>query len=125
MLENICDRQGRKSDIAKKMNCYKVFLETGSNRESTLIFYRNNGFAIDEKHLSEELSCDGFEFIIEFHMYESGYVDAEEQKRLLKKLNLCILVVHCDKMVGEYISIGGAENIAEAIWTGRICPRCR
>lgn len=38
------------SEIAKKMNCYKVFLETGSNKESTLNFYRNNGFVIDEKH---------------------------------------------------------------------------
>ena len=38
------------SDIAKKMNCYKVFLETGSNKESTLNFYRRNGFVIDEKH---------------------------------------------------------------------------
>ncbi len=38
------------SEIAKKMNCYKVFLETGSNRESTLNFYRNNGFEIDAKH---------------------------------------------------------------------------
>ena len=40
----------RASEIAKDRNCYKVFLETGSNRESTLNFYRNNGFAIDEKH---------------------------------------------------------------------------
>lgn len=38
------------SEIAKAHNCYKVFLETGSNKESTLNFYRNNGFAIDEKH---------------------------------------------------------------------------
>jgi len=38
------------SEIAKERRCYKVFLETGSNRESTLNFYRNNGFAIDEKH---------------------------------------------------------------------------
>lgn len=38
------------SEIAKRMNCYKVFLETGSNRESTLNFYRNNGFEIDAKH---------------------------------------------------------------------------
>ncbi len=38
------------SEIAKEHNCYKVFLETGSNKESTLNFYRNNGFAIDEKH---------------------------------------------------------------------------
>lgn len=38
------------SEIAKEYKCYKVFLETGSNKESTLNFYRNNGFAIDEKH---------------------------------------------------------------------------
>lgn len=37
-------------EIAKEYRCYKVFLETGSNKESTLNFYRNNGFAIDEKH---------------------------------------------------------------------------
>ena len=66
------------------------------------------------KRLSTELTCDGFEFIIEFHMYEAGYEDVEEQKRLLKELNLCIPVVHCDKMVGEYISIGGEEKTAEA-----------
>ena len=40
----------RASEIARDRGCYKVFLETGSNRESTLNFYRNNGFAIDEKH---------------------------------------------------------------------------
>ena len=38
------------AEIAKERNCYKLFLETGSNRESTLNFYRLNGFAIDEKH---------------------------------------------------------------------------
>lgn len=38
------------SEIAKEKRCYKVFLETGSNKESTLNFYRKNGFAIDEKH---------------------------------------------------------------------------
>ncbi|MCH5183206.1 MAG: GNAT family N-acetyltransferase [Oscillospiraceae bacterium] len=36
--------------IAKRFHCYKVFLETGSNKESTLRFYRNNGFEIDAKH---------------------------------------------------------------------------
>ena len=40
----------RASEIAKDKNCYKVFLETGSNKESTLNFYRNNGFEIDAKH---------------------------------------------------------------------------
>lgn len=38
------------SEIAKKHRCYKVFLETGSNKESTLNFYRKNGFEIDKKH---------------------------------------------------------------------------
>ena len=38
------------SEIARERRCYKIFLETGSNKESTLNFYRNNGFAIDEKH---------------------------------------------------------------------------
>ena len=40
----------RATEIAKEFNCYKVFLETGSNKESTLNFYRKNGFAIDAKH---------------------------------------------------------------------------
>ena len=38
------------SEIAKECRCYKAFLETGSNKESTLNFYRNNGFEIDKKH---------------------------------------------------------------------------
>lgn len=40
----------RATEIAREKNCYKLFLETGSNKESTLNFYRKNGFAIDEKH---------------------------------------------------------------------------
>ena len=38
------------SEIAKERGCYKAFLETGSNKESTLNFYRKNGFEIDKKH---------------------------------------------------------------------------
>ena len=38
------------TEIAKEFNCYKVFLETGSNKESTLNFYRNKGFVLDAKH---------------------------------------------------------------------------
>lgn len=40
----------RASEIAREHRCYKVSLETGSNKESTLNFYRNNGFVIDAKH---------------------------------------------------------------------------
>ena len=38
------------TEIAKEHGCYKLFLETGSNKESTLNFYRKNGFIIDSKH---------------------------------------------------------------------------
>lgn len=38
------------TEIANEHRCYKISLETGSNKESTLNFYRNNGFVIDEKH---------------------------------------------------------------------------
>ena len=37
-------------NFAQNHNYYKAFLETGSNREGTLNFYRKNGFVIDEKH---------------------------------------------------------------------------
>ncbi|MBE6930579.1 MAG: GNAT family N-acetyltransferase [Ruminococcaceae bacterium] len=40
----------RATEIAKEHRCYKISLETGSNRESTLNFYRKNGFSVDEKH---------------------------------------------------------------------------
>ena len=36
--------------IAQDKNCYKIFLEPGSNRESTLNFYKENGFEMDTKH---------------------------------------------------------------------------
>lgn len=37
------------TEIAKKENCYKIMLMTGSKKESTLNFYRQNGFSLDEK----------------------------------------------------------------------------
>ncbi|MHB1483342.1 MAG: GNAT family N-acetyltransferase [Saccharofermentanales bacterium] len=37
------------SEIAKEFNCYKIMLMTGSKKESTLNFYKNNGFSVDEK----------------------------------------------------------------------------
>jgi len=37
------------SNIAKRENCYKIMLMTGSKRESTLNFYRENGFSVGEK----------------------------------------------------------------------------
>lgn len=38
------------TELAKEKGCYKMSLETGSNKESTLNFYRKNGFEIDKKH---------------------------------------------------------------------------
>ncbi len=38
------------TQIAIQHNCYKMSLETGSNKESTLNFYRKNGFVVDAKH---------------------------------------------------------------------------
>ena len=38
------------TEIAKERGCYKLFLETGSNKESTLGFYKHNGFELDQKH---------------------------------------------------------------------------
>ena len=37
------------TEISKRHNCYKLFLETGSKNENTINFYRNNGFELDLK----------------------------------------------------------------------------
>jgi len=37
------------TNIAKQENCYKIMLMTGSKKESTLNFYKKNGFNIGEK----------------------------------------------------------------------------
>ena len=62
IIENVvthsaCRRKGyasalldKATEIANDLKCYKISLETGSNRESTLNFYRKNGFEIDKKH---------------------------------------------------------------------------
>ncbi len=37
------------SNIAKTEKCYKIMLMTGSKKESTLNFYKQNGFSVGEK----------------------------------------------------------------------------
>jgi GNAT superfamily N-acetyltransferase len=37
------------SDIARKEKCYKIMLMTGSKKESTLNFYKKNGFNMNDK----------------------------------------------------------------------------
>ena len=36
-------------ETAREHNCYKIMLMTGSKKESTLNFYKNNGFDMNEK----------------------------------------------------------------------------
>ena len=62
------------------------------------------------EELAGKLSCDGFEFM----MYDSWYGEQDEIVRFLRKLGLHIPVMHCEKRIGETISIGGAEGSAEA-----------
>lgn len=60
--------------------------------------------------LSKQLTCDGFEFM----MYSSWYEKVEEIKAFLQALKLYIPVFHCEKSIGEYISKGSGEELAEA-----------
>ncbi len=60
--------------------------------------------------LSKQLTCDGFEFM----MYSSWYEKVEEIQAFLKELKLYIPVFHCEKSIGEYISKGSEEDLAEA-----------
>lgn len=61
--------------------------------------------------LSEQLACDGFEFLF----YSSWYDSIHEIVADLQKSKLSFPTFHCEKHVGEKISIGGKENIAEAL----------
>ncbi len=52
--------------------------------------------------LSKELECDGFEFM----MYESWYKEADRLVQRLLEMNLSLPVMHCEKHIGEAISLG-------------------
>lgn len=60
--------------------------------------------------LSQQLKCDGFEFM----MYRAWYEEGDELIQALKSMKLNIPVMHCEKSVGEKISIGGEEETALA-----------
>ncbi len=61
LIENVvthCDYRGNgfasalmnhATEIAKQRGCYKIMLLTGSKKDSTLNFYRNNGFNSEDK----------------------------------------------------------------------------
>lgn len=71
------------------------------------------------KDLSKQLTCDGFEFM----MYSNWYEVEDQLVEDLRGMNLYIPVVHCQKSVGEAISKGGEENLADAF--GRFEANCR
>ena len=60
--------------------------------------------------LAGQLTCDGFEFM----MYSNWYEEKEELVKFLLAMHLNIPVMHCQKSVGEAISMGGSENFEDA-----------
>ena len=63
------------------------------------------------KTFCPQLECDGFEFIL----YGTWYGEMEALTAFIKGLNLHIPVMHCEKTLIEHISIGGAEELQEAL----------
>jgi len=61
------------------------------------------------ERLAPQLDCDGFEFM----MYDSWYDRVDELTEFLLSQGLLIPVVHCEKRIGELISLG--EDTDEAI----------
>lgn len=62
------------------------------------------------KGLSEQLCCDGFEFM----MYSAWYEETDKLVEGLFDMQLNIPVMHCQKSVGEAISKGGSDNMKDA-----------
>lgn len=60
--------------------------------------------------LSKKLQCDGYEFMVDSPYYE----EVESLKGFLRKIKLCIPVVHCEKRIGEKISIGSRAELEDA-----------
>lgn len=71
---------------------------------------RNNyDYTLLEK-LAQELECDGFELMVDRDWYEIR----EQLKDYLKEKAFYIPVVHCEKEIGELISLGGEANLKKA-----------
>ncbi len=60
---------------------------------------------------AEQLHCDGFEFLF----YSSWYDSIDTIISDLCRSGLSFPTFHCEKHIGEKISIGGEENFAEAL----------
>lgn len=73
----------------------KVLCSTGA-----LIGRPNNRNFYLLDSLKDELTCDGFEFM----MYDTWYDRVDELLSFLRSLNISIPVVHCEKHIGEDLS---------------------
>lgn len=63
------------------------------------------------RDVCHKLNCDGFEFM----MYSTWYGLEGDILKFLLELNINIPVMHCEKHMGEYISKGSKEDLAEAV----------
>ena len=63
------------------------------------------------RDVCHKLNCDGFEFM----MYSTWYGLEGDILKFLLELNINIPVIHCEKHIGEYISKGSKEDLAEAV----------
>lgn len=62
--------------------------------------------------LSEQLTCDGYEFM----MYSDWYEKIGEIVSLVQNLGLKVPVYHAQKSIGESISKGGSEELEDAFY---------
>lgn len=67
--------------------------------------------------LSKMLECDGFEFML----YSSWYPILGQLTSDIRQMHLNIPAMHCEKHIGEKISLGGDENLTEAMRLFRLC----
>ena len=71
-----------------------------NNRDYTLL-----------KPLSEQLQCDGFEFM----MYSSWYDEAERLVDFLQQIHLHVPVMHCEKHIGQACASEEKKDLEEAV----------
>lgn len=65
---------------------------------------------------ADHLTCDGYEFM----MYGSWYPEWEELTRFLQTLGLAFPVIHCEKSVGEKLSVGDKKETDRVLKDFRI-----
>ena len=63
------------------------------------------------KQFCPQLECDGFEFML----YSTWYDQIDMLTAFLESIQLNIPVIHCEKSLSEHISIGGDEELREAL----------